>query len=75
MRKNEFKSILDKELCLLNDDYKTERTAALKEVFIEQLPVSTFYKFLDSIGKKGAQIKFPRVMKGEILQKWIDFLN
>ncbi|MEZ7900502.1 MAG: GH3 auxin-responsive promoter family protein [Flavobacteriales bacterium] len=73
--KNEFKSILDKELCLLNDDYKTERTAALKEVFIEQLPVSTFYKFLDSIGKKGAQIKFPRVMKGEILQKWIDFLN
>lgn len=72
---NEFKSILDNELCILNDDYKTERTSALKEIFIEQLPVSTFYNFLDSIGKKGAQIKFPRVIKGELLKKWEDFLN
>ncbi len=73
--KNEFKTILDNELCILNDDYKTERTSALKEVFIEQLPISTFYNYLDSIGKKGAQIKFPRVIKGDFLDKWDKFIN
>ncbi|MEN9000747.1 MAG: GH3 auxin-responsive promoter family protein [Flavobacteriales bacterium] len=73
--KEEFKNILDNELCILNDDYKTERSAALKEIFIESLPVSTFYNFLDSVGKKGAQTKFPRVIKGELMDKWKEFLN
>ena len=70
-----FKQTLDKHLCNLNDDYATERTSALKEIFIEHVPVNQFYGFLDFIGKKGAQIKFPRVIKGELLSKWEKFLN
>ncbi len=73
--KNVFKQQLDKYLCELNDDYATERTSALREVFIEQIKVNQFYDFLDYIGKKGAQIKFPRVIKGELLHKWEKFLN
>jgi len=71
----EFKQILDKELCRLNDDYKTERTSALKEVFIEKVPLDDFYDFLTKIGKQGAQVKFPRVIKGDMLDKWENFLN
>lgn len=70
-----FKSKLDKALCELNDDYATERTSALKDIFVEQIPVQQFYEFLDHIGKKGAQVKFPRVIKGELLMKWEKFLN
>ncbi len=73
--KEKFKQILDTHLCKLNDDYATERTSALKEVFIEHIPTNKFYGFLDYIGKKGAQIKFPRVIKGELHKKWENFLN
>lgn len=71
----EFKLNLDSYLCELNDDYATERTSALKELFIEHVPVNQFYNFLDHIGKKGAQVKFPRVIKGELHDKWEKFLN
>lgn len=67
--------IIDESLCELNDDYKVERTSALKEVFIETIPLKTFYRFLDHIGKKGAQVKFPRVIKGELLDKWLDYTH
>lgn len=73
--KERFKTLLDTHLCSLNDDYATERTSALKDIFIERVPLHTFYAFLDHLGKKGAQIKFPRVIKGELLQKWENFLN
>jgi hypothetical protein len=71
----EFKRILDEALSELNDDYKTERTSALKEIFIEKIPLDLFYDFLTKTGKQGAQIKFPRVIKGELLDKWKKFLN
>jgi len=70
-----FKTTLDKHLCKLNDDYATERTSALKDVFVEQVPLHQFYNFLDHIGKKGAQVKFPRVIKGELHKTWENFLN
>ena len=72
---NIFKSKIDQHLKVLNDDYATERTSALKEIFIEKVPVNQFYDFLSHIGKKGAQIKFPRVIKGELLEKWENYLN
>jgi hypothetical protein len=73
--KEDFKLKLDAHLCKLNDDYATERTSALKEIFIEHIPINKFYGFLDYIGKKGAQIKFPRVIKGELNIKWENYLN
>jgi hypothetical protein len=66
---------IDEHLCQLNDDYATERTSALREVFLEKLPEETFLKFMERKGKLGSQHKFPRVMKGKMLQDWNEFLS
>jgi hypothetical protein len=66
---------IDQHLCQLNDDYAVERTSALKEVFIEKLPEQAFMKFMETKGKVGGQHKFPRVLKGKILQEWNEFLG
>ncbi|HEY0066587.1 MAG TPA: GH3 auxin-responsive promoter family protein, partial [Flavisolibacter sp.] len=66
---------IDKRLCELNDDYAVERTSALRDVFIHKLPESAFMKFMESKGKLGSQHKFPRVLKGKMLQDWEDFLK
>lgn len=59
----------------LNDDYAIERDSALKEVYLEKLPEEKFMKFLESKGKLGGQHKFPRVMKGKMLEDWNNFLS
>lgn len=69
-----FKEKLDTTLKALNDDYKTERKAALKEVIIENIPNSFFYEWLKINNKEGGQHKFPRVIKGERLKDWEQFL-
>lgn len=66
---------IDAELCRLNDDYAVERTSALKNVFIEKLPESVFLQFMERKGKLGSQHKFPRVLKGKILEEWNGFLQ
>ena len=68
------KEKLDEALCLLNDDYEVERTSALKEIFVELLPSSTFYEYMRSKGKEGAMNKFPRVLKGKQLEDWEQWL-
>lgn len=65
---------LDQTLCELNDDYCTERKAALKEVFVELIPVQVFYDFMKLRGKEGGQHKFPRVLNG-MEKEWEDFLT
>jgi hypothetical protein len=65
---------IDENLRMLNDDYATERDSALKEVFLEILPEETFMKFMELKGKLGSQHKFPRVMKGKMLEEWERFL-
>jgi len=69
------KEKIDKHLMDLNDDYRVERIAALKDIFVDVLPDQVFIDFLASIGKVGAQIKFPRVMKGKQLEDWIEFVK
>jgi hypothetical protein len=49
--------------------------AALKEIFLEKLPEDVFMKFMKKKGKLGSQHKFPRVLKGKMLQDWNDFLK
>ena len=66
---------IDEQLKLLNDDYAVERGSALKEVFLEKLPEDVFFKFMEMKGKLGSQHKFPRVLKGKMLQDWNEFLN
>ncbi len=65
---------IDKHLCQLNDDYKTERTAVL-DIEIIPVPLAVFYRWLEKIGKIGGQHKFPRVLKGKQLAEWQDFLK
>lgn len=66
---------IDENLRMLNDDYATERDSALKEVFLEVLPEEQFMKFMEVKGKIGSQHKFPRVMKGKMLEEWEMFLK
>ncbi len=68
-------SKLDEKLKELNDDYEVERKHALKDVFVDVLSEKTFMDFMKSKGKVGGQHKFPRVLKGKILEEWQTFLK
>jgi len=69
------KQKLDQRLKDLNDDYAVERSAALKEVFVDVLPIKKFYNYMESKGKVGGQNKFPRVMKKTQLEDWEAFIK
>lgn len=69
------KKLLDDALKQLNDDYAVERKHALKEIFVTILPEQVFMDFMASKGKLGGQHKFPRVMKGHMLQDWQQFIG
>jgi hypothetical protein len=69
------KNKLDQYLKKLNDDYAVERSAALKEVYVDVLPVKIFYDWMSAKGKVGGQNKFPRVMKSAQLEDWKGFLE
>lgn len=75
MDKERLKARLDERLKELNDDYRTERIAALKEVFLYVLPSSAFYGFMERKGKIGGQNKFPRVLKRQLLEEWENYLE
>ncbi len=65
---------IDQYLKTINDDYAVERTSAIKEVRVQLLPINTFYEWMQMRGKLGGQHKFPRVLKGELLEGWQTFL-
>ncbi|MEX6688650.1 GH3 auxin-responsive promoter family protein [Danxiaibacter flavus] len=66
---------IDEKLKELNDDYAVERGSALKEVFLDVLSEEKFMDFMTAKGKVGGQHKFPRVLKGKILEDWQKFLK
>lgn len=66
---------MDEVLKELNDDYRVERIAALKELIIDVYPSHVFYDFMESNGKIGAAFKFPRVLKNKSLTDWQNFLE
>ena len=70
-----FKKRLDEVLCELNDDYATERSAALKDIFVDIIPNAYFLEWMGQKGKLGGQHKFPRVLKGQQLEEWERFLE
>ena len=69
------KERLDAHLKVLNDDYAVERKHALKEVIVTVLPNQAFIDFLASKNKLGGQSKFPRVLKGKVLNEWLAFVK
>lgn len=66
---------IDEKLKELNDDYAVERRSALKEVFLDVLSEQQFMEFMKAKGKVGGQHKFPRVLKGKMLEDWKKFLK
>ena len=68
------KNKLDTSLAELNDDYRTERKAALKDVIVTLLPTRVFYDFMRMQGKEGGQHKFPKVLSG-LSVEWEKFLE
>lgn len=71
---NKIMNLVDIELCKLNDDYASARKFNLKQPTINVLPVDTFYNFMESIGKSGAQNKVPRVMNEQQSGAWLEHL-
>jgi hypothetical protein len=66
---------IDEKLSELNDDYAIERKSALKNIRVSLLKESVFMSFLESKGKVGGQHKFPRVIKGSLLEDWKLFIS
>ncbi|MFC4263190.1 GH3 auxin-responsive promoter family protein [Ferruginibacter yonginensis] len=71
----EFAQCLDEKLKLLNDDYEVERKHALKAITVNVLSEKNFMDFMKSKGKLGGQHKFPRVLKGTMLEDWKQYLQ
>ena len=71
----ELSNRIDARLKELNDDYEVERRHALKDVKVKVLSEDTFMKFMKVKGKEGGQHKFPRVLKGKMLEDWQNFLK
>jgi hypothetical protein len=65
---------IDAHLKILNDDYAVERKSALKSITVTVLKEDRFMEFMRITGKVGGQHKFPRVLKGKLLNDWQHFL-
>jgi hypothetical protein len=66
---------IDEKLKQINDDYAVERKSALKAIYVKVLPEEKFIDFMRHQGKVGGQFKFPRVLKGNMLKDWQNFLE
>ena len=75
VNKEELGKRIDEKLKELNDDYAVERKSALKEVSAEVLSEDKFMEFMRLKGKIGGQHKFPRVVKGKMLDDWQKFVS
>ena len=69
------KGLIDTNLKNLNDDYRVERTSALKEIFVTVLPTHVFYDWMKARGKEGGQNKFPRVLNKKLHEEWEAYIK
>ena len=67
--------IIDKELKEMNDDYASVRKYTLEKPQVEVVNINQFYYFMEKRGKLGGQNKFPRVLKPEMAEEWMEFLD
>lgn len=66
---------IDEELMIVNDDYKSARSAHLLPPKLTIVDNERFFRFMERRERYGAQNKFPRVLRKEQAQEWIQFLN
>lgn len=69
------KTTLDNNIKILNDDYRVERTSALRDIFVELVPNHLFIEWIKQYAKLGAQSKFPRVLNEQKLESWKKFVK
>lgn len=67
--------LIDRKICSLNDDYAYVRKHALNLPMLTYLPKGSFYNFMKSLNKLGAQNKMPRVLNKQQAAQWHHFLN
>lgn len=67
--------LIDQKICSLNDDYAYVRKHALNLPTLTYLPKGSFYNYMKSLNKLGAQNKMPRVLNKQQAKQWIDFIN
>lgn len=72
---NRVKQSIDDYLMVSNDDYKIQRKSLIKDIKIHILPERIFYEWLQYRGKLNGQAKTPKILKGDLFEKWLAFLN
>jgi hypothetical protein len=75
LKEQELCQKLDTTLKVLNDDYRVERAAAIKDIKLTLLPTSVFLDYMKEQRRLGAQSKFPRVVKNEHRDAWLNYLK
>lgn len=70
-----FIELIDRKLCILNDDYQYVRKYALKPPILTYLQSESFYEYMKSQNKLGAQNKMPRVLNSEQKELWKIFIE
>ncbi|MCX6270130.1 MAG: GH3 auxin-responsive promoter family protein [Bacteroidetes bacterium] len=71
----EIRRRIDENLKVLNDDYRVERIAAIKDIILEVYPCKVFYDWMKLKKKEGGQHKFPRVIKNDLYLEWEAYLK
>ena len=71
--KEGLKALEEKPEDINNPQYQVIKSA-LKEIFVTVLKENSFMEFMQAQGKVGGQHKFPRVLKGKMLEDWQQFL-
>lgn len=61
--KDKVRFAIDEFLKTLNDDYRVERMAGLKEIFIDLLPNHVFNDWMRENGKEGGSTNFHALLK------------
>ncbi|MFM7472924.1 MAG: GH3 auxin-responsive promoter family protein, partial [Crocinitomicaceae bacterium] len=72
---NKLMELIDRKICLLNDDYAYVRKHALNVPILNYVKKDTFYNFLKSQNKLGAQNKMPRVLNAEQKVLWENYIK
>ncbi|MEJ2003807.1 MAG: GH3 auxin-responsive promoter family protein [Cyclobacteriaceae bacterium] len=72
---NSFQNTLDQILKEANKNYAVARSKALKGISVSQITKDTYHGYLQKNGKKGGQVKTPKVMPAEKMKAFLEFIK
>lgn len=67
--------ILDAHLKSANKNYRVARSKALKYIQVKCITTLEWYKMIDAMGKKGGQVKTPKVVNAEKMKTLLSLLT